>query len=51
MRVGLSREAIALLSPRRPSVVRVRAPNNVLRALQTDPSLLRYASAITKQKK
>ena len=48
MRVGLSREVIALLSP---SVVRVRAPNNVLRALQTDPSLLRYALAITKQKK
>ena len=29
----------------------VRDPNNVGRAMQTDPTLLRYASAITKQKK
>ena len=26
-------------------------PNNVVRAVQTDPTLLRYASAITEQKK
>ena len=30
---------------------RVRGPNNVGRALQTDPTLLRYASTITEQKK
>ena len=29
----------------------VRGPNNVRRALQTNPTLLRYASAITEQKK
>ena len=29
----------------------VRGPNNVGRAVQTDPTLLRYASAITEQKK
>ena len=29
----------------------VRGPNNVGRALQLDPTLLRYASAITEQKK
>ena len=29
----------------------VRGPNNVERAVQTDPTLLRYASAITEQKK
>ena len=29
----------------------VRDPNNVARAVQTDPTLLRYASAITEQKK
>ena len=29
----------------------VRGPNNVRRAVQTDPTLLRYASAITEQKK
>ena len=32
-------------------VLRVRGPNNVERAVQTDPTLLRYASAITEQKK
>ena len=32
-------------------VMRVRGPNNVGRAVQTDPTLLRYASAITEQKK
>ena len=32
-------------------VMSVRGPNNVGRALQTDPALLRYASAITEQKK
>ena len=29
----------------------VRGPNNVGSAAQTDPTLLRYASAITEQKK
>ena len=29
----------------------VRGPNNVGRAVQTDPTLLRYASTITGQKK
>ena len=29
----------------------VRSPNNIGRAVQTDPTLLRYASAITEQKK
>ena len=29
----------------------VRGPNNVGRAAQTDPKLLRFASAITEQKK
>ena len=29
----------------------VRGPNSVGKAVQTDPTLLRYASAITKQKK
>ena len=38
-------------SSRRSCVTRVRRPNNVGRALQTDPTLLRYASAITEQKK
>ena len=31
--------------------MRVRGPNNVRRAVQTDLTLLRYASAITEQKK
>ena len=31
--------------------MRVRGPNNVVRAVQTDPTLLRYASVITEQKK
>ena len=35
----------------RPCVMRVRGPNNVGRAVQTNPTLLRYASAITEQKK
>ena len=35
----------------KPSVMRVRCPNNVGRAVQTDPTLLRYASVIAKQKK
>ena len=34
-----------------PYVMSVRGPNNVGRALQTNPTLLRYASAITEQKK
>ena len=35
----------------KPCVIRVRGANNVGRALQTDPTLLRYASVITEQKK
>ena len=31
--------------------MRVRGPNNVVRAAQTDPTLFRYASAITEQKR
>ena len=34
-----------------PCVISVRGPNNVKRAVQTDPTLLPYASAITEQKK
>ena len=30
--------------------MRVRGPNNAGRAVQTDPTLLRYASVITEQK-
>ena len=29
----------------------VRGPNNVGRAVQTDPTLLRYASVVTEEKK
>ena len=35
----------------KPCVMRVRGPNNFGRAVQTDPTLLRYASAIKKQQK
>ena len=35
----------------KPCVVSVRGPNNVGRAVQTDPTLLGYASEITEQKK
>ena len=35
----------------KPCVMSVRGPNNVGRAVQTDPTLLRYASAITEQNK
>ena len=35
----------------KPCVMSVLGPNNVRRAVQTDPTLLRYASAITEQKK
>ena len=35
----------------KPCVMSVRGPNNVGRAVQTEPTLLRYASAITEQKK
>ena len=35
----------------KPCVMSVRGRNNVGRAVQTDPTLLRYASAITEQKK
>ena len=31
--------------------MRVHGPDNAERAVQTDPTLLRYASAITEQKK
>ena len=41
-------QPISLCNPCRLSV---RGPNNVGRAVQTDPTLLRYASAITEQKK
>ena len=34
-----------------PCVMSARCPNNVGRAVQTDPTLLRYATAITEQKK
>ena len=34
----------------KPCVMSVRGPNNVGRAVQTDPTLLRYASAITEQR-
>ena len=35
----------------KPCVMSVRGPNNVGRAMQTDPTLLRYVSAFTEQKK
>ena len=35
----------------KPCIMSVRGPNNVGRAVQTDPTLLRYASAIMEQKK
>ena len=35
----------------KPCVMSVRGPKNVGRAVQTDPTLLRYASAITEQNK
>ena len=35
----------------KPCVMSVRGPNNVGRAVQTDPTLLHYASTITEQKK
>ena len=35
----------------KPCVMSVRGPDNVGRAMQTDPTLLRYASAITEPKK
>ena len=38
------------LSHCKPCVMSVRGPNNVGRAVQTDPTLLRYASAITEQR-
>ena len=51
MRVGLSLEVVALLSPRRPRVMHVRVPNNVGRTLKTVPTLLFYFAVITEQKK
>ena len=44
-------ERIQPISLCKPCVMSVRGPNSVGRAVQTDPTLLRYASAITKQKK
>ena len=35
----------------KPCIMSVRGPNNFGRAVQTDPTLLRYASAMTEQKK
>ena len=35
----------------KPYIMSLRGPNNVGRAVQTDPTFLRYASAITEQKK
>ena len=35
----------------KPCVMSVRGPNNAARAVQTDPTLLRYVSAFTEQKK
>ena len=35
----------------KPCVMNVRGPNNAARAVQTDPTLLRYVSAFTEQKK
>ena len=35
----------------RPCVMGISGPNNVGRAVQTDPTSLRYASTITEQKK
>ena len=35
----------------KPCVMSVRGPNNVGRTVQTDPTLLRYTSAITEQKR
>ena len=42
---------IELISLCKPCVMSVRGPNNVGRAVQTDPTLLCYASAIREQKK
>ena len=39
------------LSLCKPCVMSVRGPNNVGRAVRTDPTLLRYALTITEQKK
>ena len=38
-------------NPLKPCVMRMRGPSNVGRAVQTDPTMLRYASAITEQKR
>ena len=50
-RVGLSREVIVLLSIRRSCVMIAPGPKNVGKAVQTDPTLLLYASVIMEQKK
>ena len=48
---GVHRGRIQPISLCKPCVMSVRGPNNVGRAVQTDPTLLCYASAITEQKK
>ena len=42
---------LSTMSLCKPCVISMRSPNNVARAVQTDPTLLRSASAITEQKK
>ena len=49
--VGRTQPKKTSQTPRKPCLMRVRDPENVGRAAQTDPTLLRYASAITEQKK
>ena len=44
-------ERIQPISLCKPCVMSMRGPNNVGRAVQTDPTLLCYASAITEQQK
>ena len=51
LRPEVHRGRIQPISLCKPCVMSVRGPTNVGRAVQTDPTLLRYASAITKQKK
>ena len=48
---AVHRGRIQPISLCKPCVMSVRGPSNVGRAVQTDPTLLRYASAITEQKK
>ena len=48
---AVHRERIQPISLCKPCVMSVRGPNNVGRAVKTDATLLRYALAITEQKK